>query len=60
MRFCKNILLHICREVTIIHLDIPSIIIDKDSEEGRAQIEREQSKSKKMAKNVRFSDAKIC
>ena len=40
------------RQVTIIHLDIPSIIIHQDSEEGKAQIERDR---KKMEEARRFS-----
>lgn len=40
------------RQVTIIHLDIPSIIIHQDSEEGKAQIERDR---KKMEELRRFS-----
>ena len=42
--------------MTIIHLDIPSIIVDKDSEEGRAQLEKEQSKSNKMSQISRFKN----
>ena len=40
------------RQVTIIHLDIPSIIIHQDSDEGKAQIERDR---KKMEESRRFS-----
>ena len=38
--------------MTIIHLDIPSIIIHQDSDEGKAQIERDK---KKMEDARRFS-----
>ena len=65
LHYVKNIFLHNCREVTIIHLDIPSIIVDKDSEEGRAQLEREQSKSNnklshfQMQKSTRYLSKSI-
>lgn len=40
------------RQVTIIHLDIPSIIVHQDSKEGKDQIERERIK---MEAERRFS-----